>query len=425
MQSVDPVTNGWPQDPLAGFLPPNDASHRGEGYVSFLVKPKPELSSGATIMNQATIVFDFNTPIDTPQVINTIDSAKPTSTVSLLPPTSPASFTVSWTGSDPGGSGINSYDIYSNTDGGPFTLWLAATNLASSTFNGATGHAYGFYSVATDNVGNKQVIPSGAQASTAVPGETYPLTVGINPAGGGNVKDTQTSGAKINCPGDCTEGYNSGTAVNLIASAAAGYTFVNWTNCDSSNRTACTMNMTSAKSVTANFVLNNTVTVHSATGQVDIVLSTSSPGCGFSNVHVFTESQAGSDPDFDYPYGLVGFSLNCGVADVGITFIGAGDLSTFPYRKYGPIPPSFNNPQWYTMPNATFVGNTVTLHLVDGQWGDDTPQDGWIIDQGGPGQFQQEPVAAIPAMTGSGMVVFAIILAAYTILFIRRMKRRV
>ena len=128
MQSVDPVTNGWPQDPLAGFLPPNDASSRREGYVSFLVKPKPELSSGASasFMNQATIVFDFNTPIDTPQVINTINPAKPTSTVSLLPRTSPATFTVSWTGGDPGSLQINSFNIYRIQTAARLLFWLAA-----------------------------------------------------------------------------------------------------------------------------------------------------------------------------------------------------------------------------------------------------------------------------------------------------------
>ncbi len=72
LQSVDPVTGDWPEDPLAGFLPPNDATHRGEGYVMFAIRPKAGLAYGSVITNQARIVFDVNEPIDTNVVINTI-----------------------------------------------------------------------------------------------------------------------------------------------------------------------------------------------------------------------------------------------------------------------------------------------------------------------------------------------------------------
>ncbi len=46
LTTLDPLTNHLPDDALAGFLPPNDATHRGEGHVSFSVKPKAGLAWG-------------------------------------------------------------------------------------------------------------------------------------------------------------------------------------------------------------------------------------------------------------------------------------------------------------------------------------------------------------------------------------------
>jgi hypothetical protein len=40
--------------------------------------------------------------------------------------------------------------------------------LTSAVYQGINGHTYGFYSVATDNAGNSQATPAGAQASTTV-----------------------------------------------------------------------------------------------------------------------------------------------------------------------------------------------------------------------------------------------------------------
>ncbi len=60
--------------------------------------------------------------------------------------------------------------MYVLTNGGAFTLWPARTAAASAPFTGADGATYGFYSVATDNVGNRQAVPAAAQATTKVSG---------------------------------------------------------------------------------------------------------------------------------------------------------------------------------------------------------------------------------------------------------------
>ncbi len=174
MTSIDPVTGQEVTDPLAGFLPHDDADFDGSGLVSYTIDPEPGLPSGTQITGQSSIVFDENAAMETPQTLNTVDVTPPTSSVSPLPATeSQKSFNVSWSGQDlnpdsSAGSGIGSYTIYVSDNGGPFTPWLTATALTYATFTGANGHTYGFYSIATDNVGNVEATPGSAQATTTV-----------------------------------------------------------------------------------------------------------------------------------------------------------------------------------------------------------------------------------------------------------------
>ena len=66
MRIVDPSTEtGWPDDILVGFLPPNDETYRGEGHLSYRIKVREDAPAGVTINNAATIVFDYNDPIET------------------------------------------------------------------------------------------------------------------------------------------------------------------------------------------------------------------------------------------------------------------------------------------------------------------------------------------------------------------------
>ncbi len=72
LRTLDPETGQLPEDPLAGFLPPNDAHGRGEGWLVFTIRPRADLPAGTVITNQATIVFDVNAPIATNSVYNTV-----------------------------------------------------------------------------------------------------------------------------------------------------------------------------------------------------------------------------------------------------------------------------------------------------------------------------------------------------------------
>jgi hypothetical protein len=167
MESINPATGQLVTDPNAGFLPPDKTKHQGEGYVVYTVLPKNSLATGAQITNQANIVFDVNAAILTPKTTNSIDITAPTSAVNALPVDSAPSFTVSWSGTD-AGSGIQSYNIYASTNGGPWGGWLLGTTNKSGVFQGVLSNTYAFYSVAFDKVGNQQPSPGKAQAQTTV-----------------------------------------------------------------------------------------------------------------------------------------------------------------------------------------------------------------------------------------------------------------
>ena len=199
-QSIDPDTNLPPSDVLIGFLPPEDGTGRGQGYFSYMVQLKPGLATGTQISNVAHVTFDQGEVIATDQVdpydpsqgvdptkecLNTIDAGAPTSSVSPLPAIeTSASFPVSWSGSDDtGGSGIASYNVYVSEDNGSFQPWLTGTADTSDTYTGQFGHTYGFYCIATDNVGNQEVKTPAAEATTLVQSPTSTVLTTDNPTG--------------------------------------------------------------------------------------------------------------------------------------------------------------------------------------------------------------------------------------------------
>lgn len=166
---LDPTTQDIPINPLEGFLPPDVTAPEGEGFVSYTIQPKSTVTASTAINAQATVVFDTNAPINTAPIANVLDPAAPISSVNPLPATTTSPFTVSWSGQDdPGGSGIASFSVFVSDNGGKFTPLLSNTTQTSTTFTGQVGHTYSFFSVATDNVGNVQPLPTTAQAATTV-----------------------------------------------------------------------------------------------------------------------------------------------------------------------------------------------------------------------------------------------------------------
>lgn len=127
-----------------------------------------------------------------------------------------------------------------------------------------------------------------------------------------------------------------------------------------------------------------------------------------------------NDPLFTFVADLVGFKLNCEEADITVYY---HDLSSFPsgtvYRKFGPIAPDFGGPaEFYTLPGVSF-GSTVidgatvataSFTLRDGELGDDTGDDGMIVDQGGPATPIVSPAPALsPAMLAVALAILLVI----------------
>src|SRR5262249_27640946 len=79
--SIDPVTNLTPPSPIAGFLPVDDSTGRGQAFVHYTVRPKANLTSGTQINAQASVVFDANAPLNTNSASNSIDAGPPSSSV--------------------------------------------------------------------------------------------------------------------------------------------------------------------------------------------------------------------------------------------------------------------------------------------------------------------------------------------------------
>jgi len=188
LRALDPETRQLPSELDRGFLPQNDDTGRGEGYVEFSMKPLVSaVHTGTVIKNKAPIRFDYNDPVcacapGQPRDwdrdlgclcegwLNTIDAGAPSSSVASLPTESLTPFVLRWSGQDDaGGSGIGNYAVSVKTDNGAFVPWRSSTGTWGY-FAGEAGKTYAFYTVATDNVGNVEATPSQPDSTTRVSG---------------------------------------------------------------------------------------------------------------------------------------------------------------------------------------------------------------------------------------------------------------
>ncbi len=98
-----------------------------------------------------------------------------------------------------------------------------------------------------------------ARTVTATFTKTFPLTVNkASPVGIGNGRVTSTSNpagsSQIDCGSSCTVSFISDTVVTLSVSPDFLSLFNGWTGCDAASGTTCTVTMSAARSVTANFL---------------------------------------------------------------------------------------------------------------------------------------------------------------------------
>lgn len=105
------------------------------------------------------------------------DNEPPVVTVNSLPQYSRRNFPVSWDGTDPGGSGIDHYDVQVRIDGGDWQNWLTGVTVTEAEYsNGENGRLYQFRARGVDEVGNVEPF-GGAEAETTVDSQAPTTTV--------------------------------------------------------------------------------------------------------------------------------------------------------------------------------------------------------------------------------------------------------
>jgi hypothetical protein len=162
--TIDAVTGQPSSIPESGFLPVNDSTGKGEGFVSYSIKAGDPTLTGDSLRAQASIFFDFNDPVVTNRHFNIVDALPPTTSV-----TSPSgiqsdtSVNLEWAATDDlGGSGAFRTWILSKKDSGPLdTLGIFPADTGSVRMDGfATGHTYQFFFRSEDKVGNLEDLPT-------------------------------------------------------------------------------------------------------------------------------------------------------------------------------------------------------------------------------------------------------------------------
>lgn len=118
---------------------------------------------------------------------------------------------------------------------------------------------------------------------------TYTLTMAVNPAGAGTTDPA--AGDHI---------YNSGTVVNISATAATGYEFSNWTgDVADANSAATTVTMDADETVTANFSqLAIDINDLCASVQGENILLEWTGADGFTEYNVYRDTTYDFEPDF-------------------------------------------------------------------------------------------------------------------------------
>ena len=139
-------------------LPPNVNAPEGEGYVTFSVDLKPGLADGTQIKNKATIIFDKNFPIETNEYVNTVDITAPVTTMSSAGIDRELGCISVFCESTDTGSGVGSYQLFVSKDGGDYEFEGKFFNTAIYPVTAGDGSTYSFYVLATDLVGNTEVV---------------------------------------------------------------------------------------------------------------------------------------------------------------------------------------------------------------------------------------------------------------------------
>jgi Zn-dependent metalloprotease len=184
-ESIDPATGLPPADGTKGYLAVNDTiTHKGEGFVNYTIKAKSTAKTGDSIRAKATIVFDDNPPVPTPRIFNLIDAKPPTSYIkSVASLIDSAIVPLTLRGKDDtGGSGLGNFDVYVSENGGAYNIFAKEIADTLINFRGNYGSTYTAYSIASDNVDNREGDKTSAEITFSIASNEFfkPITPGTS-----------------------------------------------------------------------------------------------------------------------------------------------------------------------------------------------------------------------------------------------------
>ncbi len=167
-RTIDRTTHQVPAGDV-GFLPVNDGTGRGTGFVDFTIRPARNLAPGNTIEERATVQFDQKLPLPTATTSNPVDVGRPTSHVTNVAALSENSVRIRWADSDDS-TGVRFVTVYAQQDNGRFTRLADSLSAGETVLPVTPGSSYGFYTIATDNAGNTEAKPASDEGTIQAPG---------------------------------------------------------------------------------------------------------------------------------------------------------------------------------------------------------------------------------------------------------------
>ena len=141
-------------------------SYQGQWYIQRAESKLVGMEEDDRAAAESVSVFDFEPSWES------LDNHVPETNVIALPQQSPATFTVTWQGSDTGGAGLEVYNVQMRIDDGPWQNWIQGTRQTSAEVSGLAGQRFAFRSRARDHHYNIEPWPETPDAVTTI--ETAP-----------------------------------------------------------------------------------------------------------------------------------------------------------------------------------------------------------------------------------------------------------
>lgn len=163
-----------------------------------------------------------------PKVVS-VDHTAPQSQVSPLPLYSQSPASLSWSGTDQGGSEIAHYDVETRSPSGAWTRWLSSTTSDSNLYSGLPGERVFFRARATDHALNTEVWPASVNGDAATTFYAWQITGTVEDVRGQSLRAAPVTAQPAGLEPLTTDqtglfhGYMVTTGTQVISAALPGF----------------------------------------------------------------------------------------------------------------------------------------------------------------------------------------------------------